>query len=652
MKKISKLILVIAALALVVSAFAVVASAEEATAFISTDAYFGEYESGDLSGAANIIFGQVNADATEYGIVVKDAGGNKKVFKGLAKGAEGKFGVALYTMPDGLYYVNVYSGAPTVEEGGVLSDTMAIYANQGKQVVVSIDWNYSRAGSSYLYTYEGGTVTAPDVETLEKKPANANFEGYFIDGAEFDWTQPITENVKVEAKWVSNGALDDKIITYKSVASVSNSTSIGSSAGVDLSDGGSITMTFDVVTGHTHANFQTKTSALAWLPVAGASGYNNGWSSTGHLGLAGNPAYTEAAAQHYGYASASYPGGAVKAFDFGETPADPDLVMTAGSTFKAVYTAPTAETAGSIIWYTKSSLADDSAYVESASMRNISIADVFSTTDTYFWLDFYNCSTGGGISMTFRNFKVVHDGVELPVEFFNHYDEEITMTDAYAADTSKVYEIGVDAVTSGPQVGWLMSKDASSTLSGGVLTLEMDVLESNLASHNINIGVSLFNSTGVGNDYASGFYDSQWIGNPMFTGEEDGKSSWKTEDVSNKTAPECDPLYVEEIWAAGNSVRIVYTMPTATSTGSIEIFVKYIDEGEDAWYNAATAYDITQDQVVNTGNKIMLGMIFQATQSSDSACLLKVTNLRSYNAIGDIELIAQRNLIFREVVEA
>ena len=110
MKKISKILFVVMALALAISAFAVSASAED-TVVTNSQLYIGEYTSSTHSGMAHIVFGTVSNADVEYGVIIEDAAGLRFKFPGKAIGANGKYGIAIYDLPEGTYKAQAYTGA-------------------------------------------------------------------------------------------------------------------------------------------------------------------------------------------------------------------------------------------------------------------------------------------------------------------------------------------------------------------------------------------------------------------------------------------------------------------------------------------------------------------------------------------------------------
>ncbi|MBQ2714616.1 MAG: leucine-rich repeat domain-containing protein [Clostridia bacterium] len=126
MKKLVRLVLITSAVILFCLSLTIAYAVDDSFAIISEDIFIGEYEEGGYPGTANIVFGQVNPSASDYGIVISCPDGEEKVFAGLTKGETGKFGVALYGMPAGLYEVRVYSGKGASE---IRSRVIEFYAN-------------------------------------------------------------------------------------------------------------------------------------------------------------------------------------------------------------------------------------------------------------------------------------------------------------------------------------------------------------------------------------------------------------------------------------------------------------------------------------------------------------------------------------------
>lgn len=654
MKKKLLFLTMVIILALTVSALSTIATADTVRLTIQSELYIGHYESAIDSGTANIIFGAVSEDEDSYGVVIEDSNGEKKVFKAKSKGAEGKFGVAIYNMEQGEYYIAyVYAGDYTNVTKGV-----GFYGNECNEVVVNVNWGGATGSSTTkLVAKEGSTISYLDAESPSIiAPANSEFGGWYTkSGTKFDFSDPLYQDVNIEARWTADDTYKNVQFSYVKDGEKTFRTNIGASAPVDLSDGSSVVMEMDVLSNLTDTNFQIEIDALAWLPSKrDGTNYNNNFTSTGYIGFAGNPAYTETSSNHYGYVAGIFPTTADKThMVYGTEPNEPSKIFTAGSTVRIVYTAPTATKTGSFVYYTKPTLAGEDAFVERASMRGIRLTDVFNTDSVYMWLSFVNGMTWAKPSMNFTNFRVYKGDHDLPIMLWNHADTEISISERYATDTEKSYTLTVNETNStSSRSGYIMTKNPSNLSQGGYVALEMDVLATNLGNHNVNYGPSIWQYLGLTNNntYAGSFHDNLWYGNPMYRDASDGHSSWKTDDVVDKTTPTISKFCVEDIWKVGQSVKMIYNAPTATKDGSIIIYTKLIKEDDTKWVEVASVKDIKVGMVLDT-SKVYFGFCILKTQKQDFSSYLTVSNLRAYNALGDIEVVAENEMIMTEDVD-
>ena len=135
-----KFIAILTTLALTLGALTCVLVGASASVTVATfeEVYVGEYDSGELSGVAHIVFGTVSDKESEYGIVVEDESGKRLLFKGKAIGDEGKFGIALYEVPDGNYVAYAYTGSGDnrVLGNGVAFSVGALYEREGDIVTI------------------------------------------------------------------------------------------------------------------------------------------------------------------------------------------------------------------------------------------------------------------------------------------------------------------------------------------------------------------------------------------------------------------------------------------------------------------------------------------------------------------------------------
>ena len=630
---ISVLIVLVLTLALCVS-FAGATSVDVLE--IKSDLYIGEYESGGLSGSANIVFGTVSESATVYGVVVTDKDGNKMAFAGRAKGVDGRFAVAIYDMPTGEYFTaQVYSG--NYEN---LSEKVGFWANESNEVVVTYNWTGTTKADTVINAREGSVLTAPDVSKLTI-PKNSVFGGWYnADGEKFDFSESVYDDQTLYLGWVSNGTYDNVVFDYDRDDTSSYVTNIGSSAPVDLSDGSSVTMELDVLSANVSGNYQISVHAMAWLPngIQGTP-YNNHFTSTGHLGFAGNSAYTSTSyAQYYGYYTSNGPASINSSnFEYSSHSGRPADLYKAGTTVRVVYTAPTATTTGSFVYYSKPSCAPESAFVETAYMKGITLTDVHNTNTVYLWLGFISTPSSTTQNMEFCNFRVYKGEQNLPIMLFNHYDTEIVLKDEYQTEMERAFDLTIPSTTDGAKTAFIMTQNPVDLSAGGSITMEMDVLYNTIYYQNIYYGPAIWNELGMENVYGAGFNDSFWYSNPVYA---NGKSDWRVDDVSNKDLPTFTSFVPQDVWANGNSVKMVYNAPTATTKGSILIYTKLIQEDDSCWRLAVSATNIQKDMVVDTSS-VIFGFGILKTQINSSYTTIRLANVRAYTSMGDIPIVHQ-----------
>ena len=181
MKKFSKILLILTAVMLVSTVFTATAMAEVTQ--INENVYVGNYDDGVHEGIANIVFGQVSPASQNYGIIVEDGKGNEFSFKGQSKGEEGKFGIALYGMPDGVYSVKVYEG--DLSSNYITSETIVLYANAGEDIsknVYSIDYSEGDLGfglANGVDLSDGATLNIA-FDVYDATMPLANYNAYIV----------------------------------------------------------------------------------------------------------------------------------------------------------------------------------------------------------------------------------------------------------------------------------------------------------------------------------------------------------------------------------------------------------------------------------------------------------------------------------------
>ncbi|MBQ2714012.1 MAG: hypothetical protein IJF76_00075 [Clostridia bacterium] len=160
MKKLSILFVI---LAIVFSLTCPLFAFASATATTHEEVFVGEYDSGDLNGVCYIVFGTVSDPSLEYGIVLTNLDTEKSyAYKGKCIGNEGKFGIALYSMPEGVdFEAKAYSGDPVT---GVFGESVSFSTHQHEFTLeIALDKYLAtpatcEAKATYFYSCSCGAV--------------------------------------------------------------------------------------------------------------------------------------------------------------------------------------------------------------------------------------------------------------------------------------------------------------------------------------------------------------------------------------------------------------------------------------------------------------------------------------------------------------
>ncbi len=228
MKRLAKLLVAVMALALVFTTFAFTASAED-TVVTYDGVYKGQYTTANHSGTAYIVFGQVDVDATEYGIVVEDSEGARFAFAGREKGEDGKFGIALYDLPEGVYNACVYAGSPEDQNYGEWVEINSVIRNE-------IHISYVDNGDSTLTVTVEITGTEVNFASVE---ANFTYDSsvltYVESAASAEAGSPASTHIE-----------DEELITY-SVMNATNKTAPAKMLTATFSYSGAINTSVDFI---------------------------------------------------------------------------------------------------------------------------------------------------------------------------------------------------------------------------------------------------------------------------------------------------------------------------------------------------------------------------------------------------------------------
>lgn len=169
----TRIIFIVLILLLLLSCLSLNAFASS-TVTIYEHLYVGEYTHPTFSGIANIIFGQVPQESESFGIIIESSNGEKKSFAALSKGEEGKFGIAIYQLPDGVYTATAYVG--DLSSNYTLSDEITFTANQITQENVH-DFKLSQDNTQYVCD-DCGLSFASGLTTLTNTETEWNGDGY------------------------------------------------------------------------------------------------------------------------------------------------------------------------------------------------------------------------------------------------------------------------------------------------------------------------------------------------------------------------------------------------------------------------------------------------------------------------------------------
>ena len=681
MKKLAKLFLLLSLVAVLASSLCVIASASTDTVTTFNQLYIGDYEqdSDKYTGMAHVVFGTVSNTETEFGILIETADGKTYKFPGRVIADSGKFGVAIYQLPEGNYKASAYSGT---DDNRIVGEPASFTANKA---TYTLSFDVSKTAG----------VTAPSVQTIAQgtagdmptvaipasAPANSDVTWVTADGKLFDFDAVLTADTTAYATWCADKKIAEK--TWDITGLFGNSTL------VDLSDGSSISMEFDVL----DCNM-------------GAANYNN------YVWIVNSTTYTKWAGYYFGvYGNwALGEGFPVKYLVQNNLSKDgvvlsnncsPTTMYVKGRSTKITYTAPTESTTGSIIGYNKA--IGDTEWTETWSATNLTLANVQDTSKVFMGIDWE-----GSHSLRVNNLRMyVNDGeYDLPVysqnaSHFTEYIPEYTVTykngsTTYSTETvlegntatapdisaltaplggiytwadangkvfdfdtaiekdttiylkaiadpevrENTYNVTVTKSTGGVHLMTSVGMDLSA---GDTIYLELDVVSSSIRNwHNTYGGFAFWqylpdhNSSIGGTSNLSGFHDTAYVNNPIHwyqgnTGNYPGTYSHGDHSGANPTlSGEMNPAV---IFATGKTVRMAYTAPTDTTNGSIYVYNKDVGADDSTYTLISSVTDLVKASAV-TNTSTYAGMVFYTSQSDLS---FSFTNYHVYTeSYGDI----------------
>lgn len=556
MKKISKILLIITVISLLICVATVTSYAD--TTIVYEKAYVGEYDSGVHTGLANIVFGQVDVKAESYGILVQDKDGNRYAFPAKVKGADGKFGVAIYNMPDGVYSISVYSGDVNGEY--VESNAFTHYANAGEDISKAV----------YTADFSGGDI------------------------------------------------------------------GFGNRQGVDLSDGSTLNIEFDVydavmpqenynayVILREDPNFISWSGNYAMAYANWALGYTDGT--------------TEAKFTASGVNSTT-------GMTLDEDNWDPTEWFVKDQSVKFSYTAPTETKKGSIKIYTKNVALPDEYYVEHCSITDLTLDNVTDTSNVFMAVK----SDRGARSITFSGYRAWverADGEEkltsmyvsesVPNIFIQEEDYEYSIPETWVEGAEYNIRAKTDAKVddSGNFEMWFGNAQGVNLSSGESLTWEFTVDSAESGQwYNTYGGVTVYSgafatslpwsygtAVGVVGNFAydvsnySGRHadlcgDTNYYGNCSIT------SGYDTFD------PYTDVYNV----SSAQNIKIVYTAPNGNTAGTLAYFRKL--KSDSSWTKVFEVKGITFTENVH------IAMWFMSSLNAGGAYDYEVSDFKYYTS--------------------
>ncbi len=167
-----KFIVSLMILAFVICAGGISVVSAETTVTTFDELYVGEYTTATHDGLAHIIFAQVSDSSNGYGVLVEDKTGAQRLFEGKSIGAEGKFGIALYNVPEGSYTVRAYVG----------SGSQRVFGNEVPFTVGGADDYYTRVGDVITMGKVPGALVTDDTLISALKTAETNADGVISYG--------------------------------------------------------------------------------------------------------------------------------------------------------------------------------------------------------------------------------------------------------------------------------------------------------------------------------------------------------------------------------------------------------------------------------------------------------------------------------------
>ena len=578
MKRIMKVLPIMIVLVLAISILGFSAVADTTVAVETRPSlYIGEYEVDSHSGEAHIVFGYTSNTSAEFGVIITDSENRQFLFKGDSARIDqsGKFGIAIYELPDGDYFAQAYSGAGDARTlgnkvpftKGVSSYTVEFDLADGEGTIPTDQ-----------IVAQGGNAEKPDV--VPTHDSGRPFVGWVnADGSPFDYTAPVYENTTVYAQYEKAEEVKDPVYTLD-FASNGGGAYFGNAVGADLTGGKSLVLEFNFASA-----IPAKNLSVGFLMMDhSGSGNNYPYSVGKSAGWYTNYNYFDS--RHVWAGAMSKDNMIANGAVFHENLFHMEDIFTAETRIKAVYTSYTDTTGASIAIYTKPIGADDSEYVFQTSVTNIPKAAVPDEKSVYLhWLMLGGVHDITSIHQTVSEYRVtIVDGNTKTDVTTLATGPNAIMKNIYTKIAPSVqYEVTYDNYTVGSNSsyfnGWFGNYNGVSLAEGESLAMQFDVDESKTANgRNVNIAFVVNDSDfGTATPYSVSGDTTAFMlyGNHVMSGQPACYAG------NNTSGTKSGVFNCADIYKEGNTVKAVYTY---SATGS----------SLKVYYKTATAEEFTE----------------------------------------------------------
>ncbi len=549
--------------------------------------YIGNYE----DELAHIFFGTTTNVDAEYGVILTTSENVSYLFEGKTVGSTGKYGIAIYNIPEGNYTARAYIGPG---DNRTYGDQISFTAGKATYTV-TYDLNGATGDLTSETVAQGTAATEPADDAVTLKGANF---AYWADenGEEFDFSTILTGDITLtpvfESKYGGEVPKEYHPAAY---------TYIGVNENTAITYGDTATWQFDVLA-YTSASQQIRITASTATAASGnAMAYK--WT-------------TGTQSQFMGFTAAGADDWVGGTYTKSKTPTN---LFVAGYSYKLVYTAPSA------------------TYVADASsiLYECATADVGTSAEN--WVEVmkttpFGNTEGGNCFAPYEtiNMNIYFGGAGFEIAIANSTikvnsatasDAELYVSNGMDWDYAPYVKYGTQKLVHFNSTGYWGYKGADDIGYGGQMTMQFDVISGSVT------GRWAFTVTNASLDTDPRGYKDPYQGQVLgFNGsmESFGNGNQKTTRTASTTFVPGYTYKVVYIAATGEETAdgsmILYECPTATVGTSAETWTAILentgfDNSANAsgyspvenvniclWSNTANGVDLVVDNVKVTSS--------------------------------------------------